>query len=115
MVFTSAYIYRGRGGRQRKGHRRAHWVEQCAQIAWNLIQTEFTELFPTPQPFFAPYTYLQLRTYAQDRVFWQSLVSLPTRRELQSVPFTEEVKPSQACQLNAWQSKKEKSIKIICP
>ena len=89
VVFTSAHIYRGRGGKQRKGHRRAHWVEQCAQNAWNLIQTEFTELFPTPQPFFAPYTYLQLCKYTADRVFWQEVVSLPTRRELQSVPFTE--------------------------
>ena len=84
VVFTDAYVYRGRGGKQRKGHRRVHWIEQASRLAWGLIQDEF---FPeTPQPFFAPYTYMQLIPYTADRVCWQGIVDLPTSKEL----FTED-------------------------
>ena len=78
------HVYRGRGGKQRKGHRRVHWLEQSSRLAWSLSQDEF---FPeNPQPFFAPYTYMQLIPYTADRVCWQGIVDLPTSKEL----FTED-------------------------
>ena len=80
VVFTGAYVYRGRGGKQRKGHRRVHLLEQSSRLAWSLIQDEFNPA--NPQPFFDPYTYMQLIPYTADRVCWQGIVDLPTSEEL---------------------------------
>ena len=80
VVFTGAYVYRGRGGKQRKGHRRVHWLEQSSRLAWSLIQE--LENPDNPQPFFAPYTYMQLIPFTADRVCWQGIVDLPTSKEL---------------------------------
>ena len=80
VVFTGAYVCRGRGGKQRKGHRRVHWIEQCSRLAWGFIQDELNP--DNPQPFFASYTYMQLVPYTADRVCWQGIVDLPTSKEL---------------------------------
>jgi len=82
VCFTSAYIYRGRGGRQRRGKRRFHWVEQACKTAWQLLQISQPQF--VHNPFFSPYTYLQLSRWASHREEWRELVQLPTCMEQSS-------------------------------
>ena len=81
VSFTTAFVYRGRGGKQRRGRRRAHWVEQASKISWYYNSHLLPQL--SPPHFSPPYSYLQLHRLAQDRLYWHKIVQLPTCREFQ--------------------------------
>ena len=80
VVFTGVFVYRARGGKQRKGRRKCHWVEQVSQQAWGNVQ-DILSIQP-PQPFTAPSTYHDLSRHASNRIFWHKVKDLPTCREL---------------------------------
>ena len=79
VSFTKAFIYRGRGGKQRRGRRRFHWIEETCKMAWRLLEVS--------QPQFAynaynpPHTFLKLSQWASHRADWQKLIHLPTCSE----------------------------------
>ena len=76
VIFTRAFIYRGRCGKQKRGRRRFHWTEQTCKNAWELLQISQPQY--AISPFSTPYTYLQLSRWASHREEWRELVQLPT-------------------------------------
>ena len=79
VSFTSAFLYRGRGGKQRRGRKRLHWVEESCEMAWALLQhTQPQFAFNSYNP---PHTFLQLSRWTSHRTEWQQLIYLPTCSE----------------------------------
>ena len=79
VSFTKAFLYRGRGGKQRRGRKRFHWVEESCKMAWALLQhTQPQFAFNSYNP---PHTFLQLPRWASHRTEWQQLIYLPTCSE----------------------------------
>ena len=76
VSFTTAFVYRGRSGKQRRGRRRFHWVEESCKMAWELLQIS------TPQfaisSYDPPFTFLRLSKWASHKGNWQELIHLPT-------------------------------------
>ena len=76
VSLTSSFVYRGRGGKQRRGRRRFHWLEQTGKTAWQLLQISQPQF--AVSPFDPPYTYMRLAQWATHRGNRQELVYLPT-------------------------------------